>query len=712
MAEFRSVIDIDVHAEQFTAFLQAFNSYKESLDKMPKQWQSISAAIKEAATAANSLKNLNTGADQLAKSTEKVDKNLQKVKDSAKSAGDSLKDAAKQIKSIMPPTAKTSEKLAWKKWTRQLDKEEADKANKEKAIQKAKDKADKEAADKASAEQKALEKYQQAVIKEQERQEAAQKKAQDKLTKQRLAEEKAIDKEIAKTIATREKEELAAEKRRQAELDRLAKQNNKEASKAGKEISERFKGIKNDVSETTGLLQKWMGFALSIGGLYAAKKLTFDYAMDVASETKSAKSVGLTLGEKRAADAALAYGLSDPSKIVSTISSALLHVGEGEYLKGRLQQEVGLSKDAGISEMMRKSYEFLYREANKPGFKMESASGLLLKQLGYTEADVRIAQQTSKEQYEANLRRNKALEEEGRATKESSEAIQNLASSTQESLTKIQNAWTTFIGQIAPDLDVAQKAGTTFTESLIMGLGQINKSIHDFFDISFLYDDKKLQQELKASDYGKYRAAPQPTIEQSKLSSPAMQNITAGTFGASAIYNKSNFAKYEQQYGLPAGTLSKIEQLETSGGKNLSYAGQGAYGFFQMKPSTARDYGSKSMQDLYDEDKAANLAAQHMKRLLVKSKGDLNAAMTAYHSGEAILQGDGDYTTKLGPQGKIYDERVKKLNQLQSAAPAKTSSGYGFTVIQPQQIAVYNATGSSLVTNALQAATGLTQAQA
>ena len=77
MAEFRSVIDIDVHAEQFTAFLQAFNSYKESLDKMPKQWQSISAAIKEAATAANSLKNLNTGADQLAKSTEKVDKNLQ-----------------------------------------------------------------------------------------------------------------------------------------------------------------------------------------------------------------------------------------------------------------------------------------------------------------------------------------------------------------------------------------------------------------------------------------------------------------------------------------------------------------------------------------------------------------------------------------------------------------------------------------------------------
>ena len=80
------------------------------------------------------------------------------------------------------------------------------------------------------------------------------------------------------------------------------------------------------------------------------------------------------------------------------------------------------------------------------------------------------------------------------------------------------------------------------------------------------------------------------------------------------------FSSLEAKYRLPEGYLSRVYQLESSGGKNLYNEQSGAAGPFQFMPQTARGMG---LQDPYDlaqsADAAARLAAQN--RAYLQKKG-------------------------------------------------------------------------------------------
>ena len=80
------------------------------------------------------------------------------------------------------------------------------------------------------------------------------------------------------------------------------------------------------------------------------------------------------------------------------------------------------------------------------------------------------------------------------------------------------------------------------------------------------------------------------------------------------------FSSLEAKYRLPEGYLSRVYQLESSGGKNLYNEQSGAAGPFQFMPRTARGMG---LQDPYDlaqsADAAARLAAQN--RAYLQKKG-------------------------------------------------------------------------------------------
>lgn len=112
------------------------------------------------------------------------------------------------------------------------------------------------------------------------------------------------------------------------------------------------------------------------------------------------------------------------------------------------------------------------------------------------------------------------------------------------------------------------------------------------------------------------------------------------------------YASLEERYGLPEGTLSAVEKVE-SGGKDTAISPKGARGRFQFMPDTAKAYGV----DTTDPVSSAHGAAQYLSDL-VKQYGSIQAALAHYNggtkAGQAVSQGQEppaletkDYLTKV-----------------------------------------------------------------
>jgi len=862
VSEFRSVIDIDVKAESFTAFLEAFNRYKEMLDKMPKQWAQVSDAIREAAGAADSFKAVSTSADQIAQSIAKVDANLQNVTKSAKSVTDAIKQTAEAFRAVGSiPTLKdqtqekikesqpATEKVKKEEDSRQKEQEKAakelekkrvaeEKAAKKYAeeVAKAQAKKDREEAkarekqEKAIlAEQNAKEKEIQATLKAQEKFDKALKKEQDKKLaqeesaktkrqKQMAQEEKAIDDEISKTLKARERYQAQVEKQRLAEETKQQKaeekkrvadekaatideqrrlkfeenakkqeeqdlmrdfkrrrqsipsilsddralnkkkdeeyereRNNgyKEAEKNAKKIETPFKSIRSEVNETTKTLKEWATLGLGVAGLYEAKKFTFDYGAKVAGEIQEAKGLGLSLTEKRAAEASEKYGIN-AGEVLSTIAEKSLSFQTRDVMR----EFVGAAPQASNLETYKKLLEYAFKEVKKPNFGIESQAGqVLTKYFGMSAAAINQLKNTSETEQKARMANLDALLKETPEMKKSAQAITQLGDATSVNLAKMSNAWTEFVGKISPGLINIENGFTDVMVGMSKGLGGVAELFeHSFvenlekaveglwltikgtFDLRDLFDSDLQAKNTPPLDKNSwlYKMLYGETAVKSPAAPASLKDVPKGLFGKESsaapandfsykgpiVYDKSKFAEIEKAEGLPAGTLAKIEQNESAGGKNLSYAGKGAYGFFQMKPSTAKDYDPNvTMEDLYDEKKSAQLAAKHLHRLMTKTHGNLSEAVLAYHQGETILDKGASPLSRAGPLGKDYLRKFENQPANAGITPPspvdgnkKTSSAYPFTIIQPQSVVVQNMTGSLVQQGALQAATGLTQA--
>jgi hypothetical protein len=98
------------------------------------------------------------------------------------------------------------------------------------------------------------------------------------------------------------------------------------------------------------------------------------------------------------------------------------------------------------------------------------------------------------------------------------------------------------------------------------------------------------------------------------------------------------YASLEERYGLPEGTLSAVENVE-SGGKDNAVSPKGAKGRFQFMPETAKAYGV----DTSDPISSAHGAAQYLSDL-TKQYGSVQAALAHYNggskAGQAVSQGE------------------------------------------------------------------------
>lgn len=110
----------------------------------------------------------------------------------------------------------------------------------------------------------------------------------------------------------------------------------------------------------------------------------------------------------------------------------------------------------------------------------------------------------------------------------------------------------------------------------------------------------------------------------------------------------ADLSALEQQYGLPAGLLSAVQQTESGGNPN-AISPAGALGLFQFLPSTAKQYGI----DPLNPDQAAQGAAQMYSDLLGKYNGDLPSALAAYNWGQGNVDRKGLANAPAETQGYI-----------------------------------------------------------
>jgi hypothetical protein len=96
------------------------------------------------------------------------------------------------------------------------------------------------------------------------------------------------------------------------------------------------------------------------------------------------------------------------------------------------------------------------------------------------------------------------------------------------------------------------------------------------------------------------------------------------------------FTSATQRYGLPAGLLAAVAQVE-SGGRADAVSPAGARGLMQIMPGTARELGVDPMVPAQAVDGAARLLARHL-----ESFGSVPLALAAYNAGPgAVRRHDG-----------------------------------------------------------------------
>nr|DAJ19516.1 MAG TPA: tail length tape measure protein [Siphoviridae sp. ctJJg9] len=116
-----------------------------------------------------------------------------------------------------------------------------------------------------------------------------------------------------------------------------------------------------------------------------------------------------------------------------------------------------------------------------------------------------------------------------------------------------------------------------------------------------------------------------------------------------------DYAGLEKRYGLPKHLLAALSMQESRGNLNAR-SSVGAHGAFQFMPATARQYRVNTASIA----SSADGAARKMSDLLQRYKGDLDKALTAYHSGEGNVD-----KGRIGPVGRKYaPEVMARMNWL------------------------------------------------
>jgi soluble lytic murein transglycosylase len=131
---------------------------------------------------------------------------------------------------------------------------------------------------------------------------------------------------------------------------------------------------------------------------------------------------------------------------------------------------------------------------------------------------------------------------------------------------------------------------------------------------------------------------------------------------------EDSIRKYSEQFGVDPALVAAVI-LQESRFNPKAQSSKGAQGLMQFMPTTAatmaKELGVKKY-DIYDPDTSVMFGAAHLRDLLLKYNGDVDAALAGYNAGT----GNADKWVKKGILGNIpFNETrnyVKKINGYRS----------------------------------------------
>jgi soluble lytic murein transglycosylase-like protein len=135
---------------------------------------------------------------------------------------------------------------------------------------------------------------------------------------------------------------------------------------------------------------------------------------------------------------------------------------------------------------------------------------------------------------------------------------------------------------------------------------------------------------------------------------------------------------FAQEYGanLPAGLLANVYKLESDQGRNPSTSPAGAKGDFQFTDDTAKDYpGGQSL----DPQEGATAAADYLRDLIKHYHGDVTEALAAYNDGPGNIDADiaahhKDWRKFLPAETKHYiDYAQRGIGDFRQTSSAKSA---------------------------------------
>lgn len=183
--------------------------------------------------------------------------------------------------------------------------------------------------------------------------------------------------------------------------------------------------------------------------------------------------------------------------------------------------------------------------------------------------------------------------------------------------------------------------------------------------------------------------APQTLRERMRLMQENPYHRTAWRPGGGAFRaggGSGAFGDLENRYGLPAGLLSRIRQIE-SGGNDMAVSPAGAQGPFQFMPGTARQYG---LNNPFDLGQSAAAAARYFNSLMRRFHGDVDKAAAGYNWGEGNVErvtrehGD-DWRRYLPRETQTYLRKLNEGNEITVHLRLQNESG-GNVIVSGAQL--------------------------
>jgi tape measure domain-containing protein len=137
----------------------------------------------------------------------------------------------------------------------------------------------------------------------------------------------------------------------------------------------------------------------------------------------------------------------------------------------------------------------------------------------------------------------------------------------------------------------------------------------------------------------------------------------------SNIKYAAEIAAAAQKYNVNPAILAGLVATESSFNPNAISA-SGARGLTQIMPETAKDLGVTNLEDLYNPEISLNTGAKYLAQLTERYQGNIDKALTAYHSGMGNVD-----RGKIGPVGSAYSGKVLEASKSWSDGALQACDG-------------------------------------